>query len=232
VYARQKHRCAVPFCERGIFLDRAHIVAHARGGSREIECLIVLCTYHHLLLDSGKLRLEGTAENPRFYDEQGRDLARRLEAPAVSRALARRPGAGLDARAEPPPPRAEEIPGYVAMFGSWKRVAASDARAQPDERGAERAGDERTGGCDAVEGGQGEKRPSPRRPGQDAQGDEPSGPHRDPQRRNDECRDACRDARRDDVRPGTARPARPADSRQEEAARRADRDLAGGREPP
>jgi hypothetical protein len=80
LFERQGHRCAVPFCGRGIFLEKAHVVAHSHGGGREADDLLGLCSYHHRLLDSGRMRMEGTAANPRFFDEEGRDLSHRLGA--------------------------------------------------------------------------------------------------------------------------------------------------------
>ena len=75
---RQGHRCAVPFCDNSIFLEKAHIVAHASGGSREADNLILLCSLHHWMLDEGWIRLRGTASSPIFIDPQGRDIANRL----------------------------------------------------------------------------------------------------------------------------------------------------------
>jgi hypothetical protein len=77
VYGRQGHRCAVPFCENGMFLEKAHIVAHASGGHREADNLILLCSEHHVFFDCGVIRLEGTASSPVFLDREGRNLAER-----------------------------------------------------------------------------------------------------------------------------------------------------------
>jgi hypothetical protein len=76
---RQGDACAVPFCYYPRFLERAHIVAHASGGCREADNLLLLCSAHHDMLDSGNLRLEGTASAPRFFDAQGLELGARIE---------------------------------------------------------------------------------------------------------------------------------------------------------
>lgn len=78
VDARQGHRCAVPYCDNTIFLEKAHIVAHARGGDREADNLLLLCSWHHDELDAGWISMTGTATKPVFLDPQGRDLARRF----------------------------------------------------------------------------------------------------------------------------------------------------------
>lgn len=76
--ARQGHRCAVPYCDHTIFLEKAHIVAHARGGDREADNLLLLCSWHHEELDAGWISMTGTATKPVFLDPQGRDLAKRF----------------------------------------------------------------------------------------------------------------------------------------------------------
>lgn len=77
IYARQGFQCAVPFCENTMFLEKAHLVAHASGGHREADNLLLLCSVHHVFLDGGVIRVEGTASEPRFLDRDGRDLATR-----------------------------------------------------------------------------------------------------------------------------------------------------------
>ncbi len=77
IYARQGSQCAVPFCENTMFLEKAHLVAHASGGHREADNLLLLCSEHHAFLDDGVIRVEGTAAEPRFLDRDGRDLAMR-----------------------------------------------------------------------------------------------------------------------------------------------------------
>ncbi len=58
-------------------LEKAHIVAHASGGHREADNLILLCSEHHVFFDCGVIRLEGTASSPVFLDREGRNLAER-----------------------------------------------------------------------------------------------------------------------------------------------------------
>jgi hypothetical protein len=80
VQDRQQGRCAVPFCDHDTFLDFAHLVPHALRGSREADNLVLLCGRHHGMLDSGLLRLEGTAAHPEFRDLCGNDLSKRFQA--------------------------------------------------------------------------------------------------------------------------------------------------------
>ncbi|MFO0933360.1 MAG: HNH endonuclease signature motif containing protein [Planctomycetota bacterium] len=77
IFARQGFRCAVPFCDHSMFLEKAHLVAHASGGDREADNLILLCTAHHTFFDCGLIRMEGTASQPVFRDREGWDLADR-----------------------------------------------------------------------------------------------------------------------------------------------------------
>lgn len=75
---RQGRKCAIPFCDNSIFLDKAHIVPHAAGGSREIDNLVLLCSRHHFEFDIGAIQFAGTAAAPVFLDMYGRDLAKRF----------------------------------------------------------------------------------------------------------------------------------------------------------
>lgn len=77
IFARQGFRCAVPFCDHSMFLEKAHLVAHASGGHREADNLILLCSLHHTLFDGGLIRMEGSASKPIFRDREGWDLADR-----------------------------------------------------------------------------------------------------------------------------------------------------------
>ena len=65
---------------KGMFLDKAHLVAHRSGGDREANNLVLVFGTHHAMLDSGKIRIEGTAAEPRFIDAQGRDFGQRFQA--------------------------------------------------------------------------------------------------------------------------------------------------------
>lgn len=72
VVARQGDRCAVPGCDHKIWMNKAHVVAHRHGGSREEGNLVYLCREHHVLLDLGKLELGGTPERPTFSTPEQR----------------------------------------------------------------------------------------------------------------------------------------------------------------
>jgi hypothetical protein len=74
---RTRDKCAVPFCDHRGFLHYAHVVPHARCGSREARNIVRLCTQHHWMLDHGLLLMRGTAAAPRFYAPDGTPLARR-----------------------------------------------------------------------------------------------------------------------------------------------------------
>jgi hypothetical protein len=65
----------VPGCDRHFFVQKAHLKAHRFGGSREAHNLVELCWLHHMMLDLGRIRIEGTAERPRFFTYDG-DLIR------------------------------------------------------------------------------------------------------------------------------------------------------------
>ncbi len=79
IFERQGQQCAVPMCEHTLFLEKAHLVAHASGGDREADNLVLLCSLHHSFLDTGVLHIEGSAAKPRFIDREGRDFAKRYE---------------------------------------------------------------------------------------------------------------------------------------------------------
>jgi len=97
IFERQGQQCAVPMCEHTMFLEKAHLVAHASGGDREAENLVLLCSLHHFFLDTGVLHIVGTAAKPRFFDEKGRDFATRYD-----------PGGMFNERRAARPPDAEE----------------------------------------------------------------------------------------------------------------------------
>jgi len=61
-------RCQFPGCDHLIFLDHAHRVPHAAGGSREASNLLLLCRLHHVLYDAGWIRVEGPSDRPEFYE--------------------------------------------------------------------------------------------------------------------------------------------------------------------
>lgn len=49
--------CEVPGCPNATFLDFAHVVPHRDGGTQTEDNLLLLCSRHHFLFDSGTLRL-------------------------------------------------------------------------------------------------------------------------------------------------------------------------------
>jgi hypothetical protein len=72
--ARNGDRCAVPFCTNEVFLENAHRVAHCDGGCREAHNIDRICPPHHDLWHLGRLRIEGTTENPVFFTADGKPL--------------------------------------------------------------------------------------------------------------------------------------------------------------
>jgi hypothetical protein len=44
IYDRQGRSCAVGYCGNTLFLERAHLWAHASGGDREADNLVLLCS--------------------------------------------------------------------------------------------------------------------------------------------------------------------------------------------
>jgi hypothetical protein len=65
VFARDRHRCAVPGC-RSTNLDVHHILQLTNGGKHELSNLITLCEAHHLALHEGALVLHGVPPNVTF----------------------------------------------------------------------------------------------------------------------------------------------------------------------
>jgi len=55
VRARSGDCCEFPGCPNKVFLQKAHNVPHAEGGSREADNIRDLCTVHHVLLDAGAI---------------------------------------------------------------------------------------------------------------------------------------------------------------------------------
>jgi hypothetical protein len=65
VFARDRHRCAVPGC-RSTNLDVHHIFELMNGGKHELSNLITLCEAHHLAVHEGGLALQGVPPNVAF----------------------------------------------------------------------------------------------------------------------------------------------------------------------
>ena len=103
IYERQGHECAVPFCGHSMFLEKAHLWAHASGGDREADNLVLLCSAHHRLLDGGSIRLVGTAAKPQFLDGEGEDMAQRHAPAGGGSSSFRSRSSPLDSGALPPP---------------------------------------------------------------------------------------------------------------------------------
>jgi hypothetical protein len=76
VRARFFDRCAVDACSNEAFLDFAHVTPRALGGANEAWNLLLLCTRHHRMFDSGRLLLRGAIGDRRFVDRDGRFIAR------------------------------------------------------------------------------------------------------------------------------------------------------------
>ena len=72
VYRRTWDRCAVPYCDRHLFLQFSHRRPHREGGSREEDNLDLLCGWHHMLYEQGVITIEGSADLPVFKTREGR----------------------------------------------------------------------------------------------------------------------------------------------------------------
>jgi len=67
IFARDRHRCAVPGCRNKRHLDVHHIEHQEDGGGHEDWNLITLCSGHHRMHHRGRLAIEGRApEGVRF----------------------------------------------------------------------------------------------------------------------------------------------------------------------
>jgi len=67
-------RCSVPRCDHMVWLQRAHLLAKARGGDQELDNLILLCPRHHRMLDNGRIAIVGPPGARRFATRGGADL--------------------------------------------------------------------------------------------------------------------------------------------------------------
>jgi hypothetical protein len=76
VVGRYGDRCTVPRCDHRIWLNRAHIEPHRRGGNREAWNLIYLCWEHHLLYDFGYLKIDGAPSDCTFRARDGALIGR------------------------------------------------------------------------------------------------------------------------------------------------------------
>jgi len=151
IYERQGQRCAVPMCEHTTFLEKAHVVAHASGGDREADNLVLLCSLHHLFLDVGTISMSGTAAEPKFFDALGRDFAQRYEPGGIFGPVLRpQPANGtaeLDSRSRPPS-EAADPPGAdpPATLPQAAAPQAADPQMPAPQMPAPQATDPRSGG--------------------------------------------------------------------------------------
>jgi hypothetical protein len=93
VFARDRHRCAVPGC-RSTNLDAHHILEPSKGGKHELSNLITLCEAHHLALHEGSLILEGAPPNVTFTRRTNSNFnlaTRAVETAAALRRLGYKP---------------------------------------------------------------------------------------------------------------------------------------------
>jgi hypothetical protein len=90
-------RCAVPHCPHMVWKHRAHLLAKRKGGSQELDNLILLCTRHHGMLDRGQIVIVGERGARRFKTRSGRDLGP-LDPPRGGSGPPQRPSGA------PPPP--------------------------------------------------------------------------------------------------------------------------------
>jgi hypothetical protein len=80
ILERHGDRCPVPKCDHRIWMEHAHIHAHAAGGCRELWNLLYLCWQHHRLLDANILKRKGKADDPIFIFPNG-DALRATRSP-------------------------------------------------------------------------------------------------------------------------------------------------------
>src|SRR5688572_9104224 len=72
VVRRDHGRCVVPGCRSARFLDAHHLRFRSEGGPHEPANLAILCGGHHRALHEGRLAIEGTAPELRFFRADGR----------------------------------------------------------------------------------------------------------------------------------------------------------------
>jgi hypothetical protein len=81
VRVRFGDRCAVEGCSNEAFLHFAHVTPRALGGANEAWNLLLLCSRHHRMFDSGRLLLRGALGDKQFVDRDGRRIARMRSPP-------------------------------------------------------------------------------------------------------------------------------------------------------
>jgi hypothetical protein len=86
VLARDGHRCTVPGCRNGLFIDLHHLKKLRDGGPNDPENLITLCSSHHRQHHAGYLGIEGTPSTGLIFRTMrgtlyGHKPSRRMAAP-------------------------------------------------------------------------------------------------------------------------------------------------------
>ena len=73
LHKRSLH-CQYPGCTATRELEAHHLVPVERGGTTELDNLILLCPHHHKLLHDHGIHAHGNAEQPAFRDAAGRAI--------------------------------------------------------------------------------------------------------------------------------------------------------------
>jgi hypothetical protein len=73
LHKRSPH-CQYPGCTAARELEAHHLTPVERGGTTELDNLILLCPRHHKHLHDHRIRTTGTAEQPAFHDGAGRAI--------------------------------------------------------------------------------------------------------------------------------------------------------------
>ena len=81
--ARDRH-CRFPGCDRRSRLRAHHIIWWSRGGSTDMENLLLLCPKHHRAVHEGGWTLTGTASEPHFARADGRAVDEHPPVPSGS----------------------------------------------------------------------------------------------------------------------------------------------------
>ena len=123
VFARDRHRCAVPGC-RSTNLHAHHIRELSKGGKHELRNLITLCESHHLAIHEKSLLLEGVPPNVTFTRRSNNKFkvaTRAVETAAALRRLGYKPH---DVKAAVEATRAH-VGNYDLPIEHWIRIALS-----------------------------------------------------------------------------------------------------------
>ena len=74
LHKRSDGHCQYPGCSATRELEAHHLTAVERGGSTELDNLILLCPRHHKHLHDHHIRTSGNGKRPVFADEAGRAI--------------------------------------------------------------------------------------------------------------------------------------------------------------